>query len=109
MTIVNDFKAAFILCKVAFLLLLIASMFTWISYSTTSWVYNSKPQLNNQYYGLWRKCGNAEIPGECTVIDGWANGKVPNVSRVFSLGIPVLFIGNAISKTIYIALFVKRL
>lgn len=75
MGVIDDFKGASILCKVAFLLLLIASMFTCISYTTTSWVYDSDSGGTELYWGLWRVCGDAEIPTGCEALDGWANGK----------------------------------
>ncbi|CAG2217398.1 uncharacterized protein [Mytilus edulis] len=70
MGVVDDFKGASILCKVAFILLLIATLFTCISYTTTDWVYED---VGNTHYGLWRRCGEADIPTGCVTLDGWAN------------------------------------
>jgi hypothetical protein len=75
MSVVDDLKGASILCKVAFVLLLIASMFTCISYTTTSWGYESKVTAVSNHWGLWRLCGNTNTPSGCTSLDGWANGK----------------------------------
>ncbi|XP_071161005.1 uncharacterized protein [Mytilus edulis] len=72
MGVVDDFKGTSIFCKVVFILLLIATLFTCISYTTTDWVYNDKVVINN-HYGLWRICGEAEVPAACLHIDGWAN------------------------------------
>ena len=75
MSVVDDLKGASILCKVAFVLLLIASMFTCISYTTTSWGYESKVTAASNHWGLWRLCGNTNTPSGCASLDGWANGK----------------------------------
>ena len=77
MAVLDDFKGASILCKVAFILLLIASMFTCISYKTTSWGYeaNNPFLTNTNHMGLWRMCGDGDKPEGCETIDGWANGK----------------------------------
>ncbi|XP_063429179.1 claudin-18-like [Mytilus trossulus] len=72
MGVVDDFKGASILCKVAFILLLIATLFTCISYTTTDWVYDDIGATLN-HYGLWRICGETDIPTACQAIDGWAN------------------------------------
>ncbi|CAC5421102.1 unnamed protein product [Mytilus coruscus] len=70
MGVVDDFKGASILCKVAFILLLIATLFTCISYTTADWVYED---VGNTHYGLWRICGETDIPTGCQTIDGFAN------------------------------------
>ncbi|XP_063429309.1 voltage-dependent calcium channel gamma-8 subunit-like [Mytilus trossulus] len=70
MGVVDDLKGASIFCKVAFILLLIATLFTCISYTTTDWVYED---VAKNHYGLWRICGEAEVPTGCQTIDGWAN------------------------------------
>ena len=78
MPVLDDFKGASILCKVAFILLLIASMFTCISYMTTSWGYEANVPSNPSNFnhiGLWRLCGDGDILTGCKAIDGWANGK----------------------------------
>lgn len=76
MAVLDDFKGASILCKVAFILLLIASMFTCISYMTTSWGYEANTRTANNHLGLWRICGDLDTPTSCASIDGWANGNV---------------------------------
>jgi hypothetical protein len=78
MPVLDDFKGASILCKVAFILLLIASMFTCISYITTSWGYEANfpsSSSNLNHIGLWRLCGDGDRPTGCNALDGWANGK----------------------------------
>ncbi|CAC5425566.1 CACNG5 [Mytilus coruscus] len=73
MGVVDDFKGASIFCKVAFILLLIATLFTCISYTTTDWVYNDLGAAP-LHWGLWRICGETEVPVTgCESIDGWAN------------------------------------
>ncbi|XP_076098315.1 voltage-dependent calcium channel gamma-5 subunit-like [Mytilus galloprovincialis] len=72
MGVVDDFKGTTIFCKVAFILLFIATLFTCISYTTTEWVYDDIG-ADALHYGLWRICGEAELPGACSHIDGWAN------------------------------------
>lgn len=82
MGVVDDFKGTTIFCKVAFILLFIATLFTYISYTTTEWVYDDIG-ADALHYGLWRICGEAELPGACSHIDGWANGKFKDLFILF--------------------------
>lgn len=72
---VDGFKGAGLFAKIGFVLLLVALVFTWISYTCTGWGRtDTGVKDNDTFVGLWRRCGNSLTPG-CSQLDGWALGK----------------------------------
>ena len=77
MTVIEDFKSASVWGKLAFILLAVASGFASIAFTTTGWGSGTTVGTSNAVFlGLWRECGNADIIGGCTQVDGWANGNI---------------------------------
>ncbi|KAH3853910.1 claudin-10-like [Dreissena polymorpha] len=77
---VEGFKGASLLAKVSLVLLLIAALFSWISFTTTGWakiavaVPGTPAVYTYTYYGLWRSCqGNNLLIATCGQLDGTAN------------------------------------
>jgi len=72
---VDGFKGAGLFAKIAFVLLVIAALFAWISYTCTGWGRTDVGLDNSDtFVGLWRICTNGFAP-DCAPTDGWALGK----------------------------------
>lgn len=71
MAVMDDFKGASIINKIAFIILLVALLCVYIAFTCTGW-----GEVNTGgHWGLWRACGNADTgSGGCSQLDGWANG-----------------------------------
>lgn len=76
MGVVDGFKGAGLFAKIAFVLLLVATMFVWIAYTCTGWGEATSGSNKGRHYGLWRSCSDNEYSPSCVQLDGWANGNV---------------------------------
>ncbi|KAL8571720.1 hypothetical protein ACOMHN_060806 [Nucella lapillus] len=63
----DGFMGASVMMKVALILLLVANLFSWIAFTTTSWRYYNTTS-SQVGWGLWRNCGIG-ITG-CSQLDG---------------------------------------
>jgi hypothetical protein len=91
MGVVDGFKGAGLSAKIAFWLLLVATMFVWIAYTCTGWAEGTSGYDEGRHYGLWRSCTDDKYYPGCYELDGWANGKpvykIFNVDLNFCLNI----------------------
>ena len=72
MGVKDGFMGASVMMKVALILLIVANLFNWIAFTTTSWGYINSPNSRYPGYGLWRTCGEA---GACSRMDGTRSGE----------------------------------
>lgn len=73
---VEGFKGAGLFVKIAFVLLLLAALFSWISFTNTGWGRTDTGVSNSDtFIGLWRRCTNSKQVTGCSQLDGIALGK----------------------------------
>ncbi|XP_041354545.1 uncharacterized protein LOC121372317 [Gigantopelta aegis] len=73
--IMASFKAATLMKKIAFIILLVAVVCNFTAFTTTGWGYKYTDQSKQTYsaYGLWRICPNTNpITAGCASMDGIA-------------------------------------
>ena len=76
MAVRDGFMNSSLLMKICFVLLLIASLFNWIAFTTTSWGYY-KNSATNFGIGIWRACGDKASTGiGCAQLDGTYSGEI---------------------------------
>ncbi|XP_060584999.1 uncharacterized protein LOC132740956 [Ruditapes philippinarum] len=73
MGVVDGFKGAGLFAKIAFGLLLVATLFAWIAYTCTGWGEATSGTNEGRHYGLWRSCSDDKYTPTCIQLDGWAN------------------------------------
>ena len=77
MGVKDGFMGASTMMKVALILLIVANLFNWIAFTTTSWGYINSATARYPGYGLWRLCAES---GACSRLDGTRSGEcVKNV------------------------------
>lgn len=82
MGVVDGFKGAGLFAKIAFVLLLVATLFAWIAYTCTGWGESN----DGTHYGLWRWCtDNIYAPG-CQEVDGIATDWYAATQALVSFG-----------------------
>lgn len=102
MGIITCFNKASLFTRVAFLLLFLASVSSWIAFCTTSWSYINNNIINFQGYGLWRICAKS---GSCSLFDGTRNDWFAGVQACEIFG----FMGiNVAVLLILLYIFVTR-
>ena len=72
MGVKEGFTGASTMVKVALILLVVANLFSWIAFTTTSWGYIDVNAYKG--YGLWRICQEIVDPS-CLPTDGTRLGK----------------------------------
>ncbi|XP_041354544.1 uncharacterized protein LOC121372316 [Gigantopelta aegis] len=72
MGIIDSFMGASTLTKVAFIVLLLAQICSWIAFTVSAWAKVYITVNTYSYYGLWRVCGNAQsnAVSPCSPVDG---------------------------------------
>jgi hypothetical protein len=88
MGVVDGFKGAGLFAKIAFGLLLVATLFAWIAYTCTGWGEATSGTNKGRHYGLWRSCSDDKYNPTCIQLDGWANGKP--VNKIFHVNLFLL-------------------
>ncbi|XP_076470298.1 uncharacterized protein LOC143300476 [Babylonia areolata] len=68
MGVKDGFMGASMFMKVAFILLVVANLFSWIAFTTTSWGYTDNSSVNKPGWGLWRYC--RDDGSACSLLDG---------------------------------------
>lgn len=80
---VEGFKGSGLFAKLALVLLLIATLFTWIAYTCTGW---GEEKRSGMHIGLWRICSSNHYTPGCSPTDGWANDWFAAVQALVTFG-----------------------
>ncbi|XP_067682632.1 uncharacterized protein [Haliotis asinina] len=101
--VVESLKAAPLLKRIIFILVLVTQLFNWVSFTTAAWArrFTTLPRNGDNYigYGLWRGCSNVATAGSpiptCFSLDG-ANlahyGTVQAFASIGFMGVNILFL-----------------
>ncbi|KAK3093885.1 hypothetical protein FSP39_021466 [Pinctada imbricata] len=74
MSVLDDFKGASIIGKIALILLLVASFCVCIAFTCTGWGGEDAYSVSQKtYWGLWRRCVDTNVVSPCVNLDGTPN------------------------------------